>query len=223
MSEDGVEGRLVDALEANGPTDRTRLIKMRAVKNPVCNTPKASSTNAERIERASYEVEKRTRTLRTWFEGVSVDRVCKVMPDTVRNCAWRATRRLVRSGRVKQIERPCGRSHNDQVSEFAELNHFREPQKAGDMSKHRYKTGCALPCNDRSSGGQKGCMACCKHAGANPRDSRTRSLDTVDTQSKFKRLTIKTTVQFEQRHHARLKWWHSAGCGWTDPRRRTAT
>ena len=114
-------------------------------------------------------------------------------------------------------------SHNGQVSEFAELNHFREPQKAGDMSKHRYKTGCALPCNDRSSGGQKGCMACCKHAGANPRDSRTRSLDTVDTQCKFKRLTIKTTVQFEQRHHARLKWWHSAGCGWTDPRRRTAT
>ena len=25
------------------------------------------------------------------------------------------------------------RSHNGQVSEFAELNHFRDPQKAGDM------------------------------------------------------------------------------------------
>ena len=64
-----------------------------------------------------------------------MDRVCKVMQDTVQNCAWQTTRRLAKPGRVKQIERPCGRSHNGQVSEFAELNHFREPQKAGYMSK----------------------------------------------------------------------------------------
>ena len=60
------------------------------------------------------------------------------MPDTVRICAWQITRRLVKPdrvkpGRVKQIERPCGR--NGQVLEFAELNHSRDPQKAGDMSK----------------------------------------------------------------------------------------
>ena len=36
----------------------TRLIKRDAVKNPVCNTPKASSVSAGRIERVKYEVEK---------------------------------------------------------------------------------------------------------------------------------------------------------------------
>ena len=94
----GVEARLVGACEAFRPTDRTRLIKLRAVRNPVCNTPKASSANAGRIERASQKVEKRSRTSRSWFEGVSVERVCKVMPDTVRNCAWQITRRLARPG-----------------------------------------------------------------------------------------------------------------------------
>ena len=43
MSGNGVEARLVGAREAFGPTDRTRPIDMRAVKNPVCNTPTASS------------------------------------------------------------------------------------------------------------------------------------------------------------------------------------
>ena len=85
--------------------------------------------------RASHEVEKRTRTLRPWFEGVSVDRVCKVLPDTVRICAWQMTHRHVRTDGRKQIERPRGRPHSGQVSEFAELNHFRDPQKAGDTSK----------------------------------------------------------------------------------------
>ena len=31
-------------------------------------------------------------------------------------------------------------------------------------------------------GGQKGCMTCCRHAGANPRDFRTRSQDTVNNE-----------------------------------------
>ena len=31
-------------------------------------------------------------------------------------------------------------------------------------------------------GGQKGCMACCRHAGANPRDLGTRSQDTVNNE-----------------------------------------
>ena len=70
MSEDGVEGCLVVALETIKLTDRTRLIKKGAVKNPVCNTPKASSVNAGGIEQATYEVENRTRTLRSRFEGV---------------------------------------------------------------------------------------------------------------------------------------------------------
>ena len=78
-----VEDRLVGACSAF----RTRLNEMRAVQNTVCDTPKASSANAERNERASQMVEKRSRTSRSWFEGISVERVCKVMPDTVRNCA----------------------------------------------------------------------------------------------------------------------------------------
>ena len=64
MSRNGVEARLVGACEAFRPTDRTRLKEMRAVKNLVCDTPKASSASAERIERASQKVEKRSRTWR---------------------------------------------------------------------------------------------------------------------------------------------------------------
>ena len=45
MSEDGVGSGLVVAFEAIKPTGRTRLIKRDAVKNPVCNTPKASSVS----------------------------------------------------------------------------------------------------------------------------------------------------------------------------------
>ena len=36
--EDRVEARLAIAREAIGPIDETRLIKVRAIKNPVCNT-----------------------------------------------------------------------------------------------------------------------------------------------------------------------------------------
>ena len=108
MSEAGVEDRLVGAREAFRPSDRTWLNEMRAVKNPVCDTPKASSVNAGRIEQTSQKVEERSRTSRSWFEGVLVERVCKVMPDTVRNCTWQITRRLARPGRTKQVKRPCG-------------------------------------------------------------------------------------------------------------------
>ena len=45
MSRNGVEARLVGACEAFRPTDRTRLNEMRAVKNLVCDTPKASRKN----------------------------------------------------------------------------------------------------------------------------------------------------------------------------------
>ena len=72
-----VEARLVGACEAFRPTDRTRVNETRAVQNTVCDTPKASSANAERIERASQLVEKRSRTSRSWFEGISVERVAK--------------------------------------------------------------------------------------------------------------------------------------------------
>ena len=122
MSKNGAEARLVRACAAFRPTDRTRLINMRAVRNPVCNTPKASSANAGRIERANQKVDKGSRTSRSWFEGVSVERVYKVMPDRMRNCARQKSRRLARPGRAKQNE--ASRRHNGQVSKFTKMNHF---------------------------------------------------------------------------------------------------
>ena len=74
------------------------------------------------IERASQMVEKRSRTSRPWFEGISVERVCKVMPDTLRNRTWQTSRRLARPGRAKQNE--ASRRHNGQVSKFTKMNHF---------------------------------------------------------------------------------------------------
>ena len=139
MSVNRVEARLVGACEAFRQTDRTRLNEMRAVKIPVCDTPKASSANAERIEQASQKVEKQSRTSRSWFEGISVERVCKVMPDTVRNCAWQISRRLARPGRMKHVERSCGRARNGQVPEFTEMSHFREPQKAGECNRNLWR------------------------------------------------------------------------------------
>ena len=112
---------------------------MRAVKNPVCDTPKASSANAERIERASQKVEKRSRTSRSWFEGVSVERVGKVMPDTVRHCAWQISRRLARPGRAKQNE--ASRRHNGQVSKITKMNHFTD----GEWSLRLWRDAVMVP------------------------------------------------------------------------------
>ena len=141
MSVDGVEGELVVAFEAIKPNDRTRPINRGAVKNPVCNTPKAPSVNAGGIEQARYEVEKRTRTLTAWFDGVSLDPDYKVLPVVVRHCAWRITHRRVRSNGKKQTERLRGRPHNGQVSEFTEVNHFRHPQKAEIVDENDFDAG----------------------------------------------------------------------------------
>ena len=135
-------------------TDRTRLIKVRAVRNPVCNTPKVSNVNAEGIERASQKVEKRSRTSRSWFEGVTVQRVCKVQTDRMRKCAWQITRRLARPSRMQHVERLCGRAHNGQVSEFTEMSRFREPQKVGECSVRLWKVTVKV-----SSGHWRGVLA----------------------------------------------------------------
>ena len=86
----------------------------------MCITSKASSVNAGRIERASQKVEKRSRTSR-----------CDARQDA-KLCVGNNTPR--RPGRMKHVERPCGRPRNGQVSEFTKLSHFREPQKAGECS-----------------------------------------------------------------------------------------
>ena len=135
MSEDGVESGLMVALEAINSTGRTRLIKGGAVKNPVCNTPKASSVSAGGVERVRYEVEKQIRTWISWFEGASEDLNYKVLPDAVRHSAWQMTQRHVRSDGKKQIERLRGRPTRGQVPEFAEVNHFRNTQRAANTSK----------------------------------------------------------------------------------------
>ena len=77
MSEDGVGSGLVFALEAINSNGRTRLIERDAVKNPMCNTSKASSVSTGGIEPAKYEGEKE---IRTW-------RSLEVLPDVVRHCA----------------------------------------------------------------------------------------------------------------------------------------
>ena len=126
MSVNRVEARLVDACEAFRPTDRTRLNEMRAVQNTVCDTPNASNVIAERIEQASQKIQERSRTSRSYLEGVSVERVCKVVPDTVRNCAWQITRRFARPGRAKHNE--ASRRHNGQVSKFTKMNCFTDDE-----------------------------------------------------------------------------------------------
>ena len=258
MSVDRVEARLVGASEAFRPTDRTRLNEMRAVKIPVCDTPKASSVNAGRIEQASQKVEKRSRTSRSWFEGVSVERVCKVMPDTVRHCAWQIPLCLARPGRAKQNE--ASRRHNGQVSKFTKMNHFtdgewtlrlwrdavmvpgghwggtlarvcrcrtiwRRPENQRwdrkpltEMNGEPWNTSpwqeeklqikdreCIALKHSIKCGGQKGRMACCKHAGSNLRDLKARTQRIMDNevvqtenQRKFECLTRKPTEQIEQ-------------------------
>ena len=69
-------------------------------------------------------------------------------------------------------------------------------------------------------GGQRRSMACCEHAGSNLRDLKARTQDILDkkvvqtkNQRKFGCLTKKPTEQFLARHHAKLNWWHSDGCG----------
>ena len=158
------------------------------------------------------------------------------------------TNRHVRSDGKKQIERLRGRPTGGQVPEFAEVNHFRDTQRAAGTSKlydewslrewmeqilvsdghdggaptrvgrcrsvwkcpedprwvkrvlnemigdpwstsPRWEEKPRIKCGVRVTlerqiryGGQKGCMACCRHAGANPRDMRTRSQDIVNNE-----------------------------------------
>ena len=158
------------------------------------------------------------------------------------------THRHVRSDGKKQIERLRRRPHNGQVSDFAEVIHFRDPQKTAGTSKlydwwslrlwmgtilvlgghdvdtpasvrrcrsiwrrpeelrwvkrvlnemigdswttsprqeekPRMQCGVHVALERRIRyDGKKGCMACCKHAGVNSQDLRTRLQDTVNNE-----------------------------------------
>ena len=140
MSEDGVEGGFVGACEADQNNCQDSLDQKRC------------SQESGGIEQARYEGEQRTRTLRSWFEGVSVDLDYKVLPVVVRHCARQITQRHVRSDEKKQIERLHGRPQNGQVPEFAEVNHFRDPQKAADTSKLYDRWSLRLNGNDFGNG-----------------------------------------------------------------------
>ena len=94
MSEGGVESGLMVAIEAINITGRT---KTDAVKNPMCNTPKASSVSAGGVERVRYEVEKPIRTWRSWFEGASED----LDHSTVRGRQHTVTRDQTRRSRLR--------------------------------------------------------------------------------------------------------------------------
>ena len=78
-SGNGVGTRLVGGFEPLRTSDKTR--SRREVKTPVCNTPKASSATAGRIERANRKVEEGSRTSRSWFEGV-IGGTCLFFPGT---------------------------------------------------------------------------------------------------------------------------------------------
>ena len=69
----------------------------------------------------------------------SVERVYKVMPDRMRNCAWQITRRLARPGRAKQNE--AARRHNVQVSKFTKMNHFTD----GEWSLRLWRDAVMVP------------------------------------------------------------------------------
>ena len=104
----------------------------------VINTPKGSSASAGGIERASCEVEKQIRTLRSLFEenyGESLGLDHKMLPFLVRHCAWQITHYQVKSDGKTTYERLRGRPYQGQVAEFAEVVHFRDPRKAADMPK----------------------------------------------------------------------------------------
>ena len=79
---------------------------------------------------------------------MTVERVCKVMPDTVRNCAWQTSRRLARPGRAKQNE--ASRRHNGQVSKFTKMTHSTD----GDWSLRLWRNAVMM-----SSGHWKGKLA----------------------------------------------------------------
>ena len=77
----------------------------------VINTPKGSRASAGGIERANYEVEKQTRTLRSRFEenyGESVGLEHKMLPFQVRHTAW-----LITHYQVKSDGRPHMRGFGD--------------------------------------------------------------------------------------------------------------
>ncbi|CAK0820598.1 unnamed protein product, partial [Prorocentrum cordatum] len=115
----------------------------------VLNTPKGSSASAGGIERASYEVEKQVRTMRSRIEqvyGIKVDLDHKLLPFLVRHAAWLITHYQVKVDGKTPYERLRGRPYKGQIAEFGEVVHCRDPQKAADMPKldDRWRLGVWL-------------------------------------------------------------------------------
>ena len=79
------------------PTDRTPLVKMRAVRNPVCDAPKASSAKKEHRSNV-------------------------VMPDTVYNFVWQMSRCLARQAEQSKTRRRVDTT--DRCQKFTKMNHF---------------------------------------------------------------------------------------------------
>ena len=57
----------------------------------------------------------------------------KMLPFLVRHCAWQITHHQVMSDGKTPYERFRGRPYQGQVAEFAEVEHFRDSEKAADM------------------------------------------------------------------------------------------
>ena len=201
MSVNRVEARLVCACEAFRPTDRTRLNEMRAVKNTVCNTPKASSVNAGRIEQASQKFEKRSRTLRFFFlVRRNIGRTC--MQSDARHGAELCEADFTPPCEARQSEADRGvASNHGHVSTFTKMNHFTD----GEWNLRLWRDAVMV-----SSGHWRSTLARvrrCRLLWRRPvRDFRARTQDIVvnevvqtENQRKFECLTRKLTEQFEQR------------------------
>ena len=86
---------------------------------------------------------------------------------------------------------------------------------------HRHNAEVYIPLMRKMirHGGQKGCMACCRHGGAYSQESRTRLQDTADNENAQSGKASSTdstrtnSTQYEQWPRAELKQWCSAGCG----------
>ena len=99
---------------------------------------------------------------------------------TVSNGHWRCT--PVRVRKCRPIWRRPENQRRDRKL-LTEMNDEPRNTPMRQEKKPQIQDGvCIAMKRQIKCGGQKGCMACSRHAGANPRDLRTRSQDTVNNE-----------------------------------------
>lgn len=110
----------------------------RVYETPIINTPTGSSASAGGIERANYEVEKQVGTMRSSFEeayGVTVDMGHEILPRLTRHAAWLVTHFQIKDGCKTLHARLRGRPYRQQVAEFGDVVHYRDPATPKERAK----------------------------------------------------------------------------------------